>query len=277
MLEQATDFGAESEALFRLLEPLSDAELAQPTLFKGWRIEQIIGHLHLWNLAADHALSDVAQFDAMMAGIGPHMAGGGTLAEYESAWLAGLPGDQGRMGLSGRALLQRWRAQFSDMLARFHAADPKARVKWAGPDMSVRSSITARLMETWAHGQAVYDRLDTERVDTDRIRNIVVLGVNTFGWAYKIRGLAVPARVPYLRLSAPSGAQWTFNEPAGEDTIEGSAAEFCRVVTQTRNVADTALKVSGDGARHWMSIAQCFAGAAHAPPPPGSRHRQRRG
>ena len=38
--------------------------------------------------------------------------------------------------------------------------------------MSARSSISARLMETWAHGQAVYDRLGVVRVDTDRIRNI---------------------------------------------------------------------------------------------------------
>ena len=30
-------------------------------------------------------------------------------------------------------------------------------MKWFGPDMSVLSSISARLMETWAHDQAVYD------------------------------------------------------------------------------------------------------------------------
>jgi len=38
--------------------------------------------------------------------------------------------------------------------------------------MSVRSSITARLMETWAHGQAIYDALGVERRDEDRIRNV---------------------------------------------------------------------------------------------------------
>jgi uncharacterized protein (TIGR03084 family) len=66
------------------------------------------------------------------------------------------------------------------MAARFAAADPFARVPWVGPDMSVRSAITARLMETWAHGQAAYDLLGVVRRNTDRIRNIAVLGVNTY-------------------------------------------------------------------------------------------------
>ena len=56
-------------------------------------------------------------------------------------------------------LLQAWREQFRQVTDHFQKADPKQRVKWAGPDMSARSSITARLMETWAHGQAVYDLL----------------------------------------------------------------------------------------------------------------------
>jgi hypothetical protein len=63
------------------------------------------------------------------------------------------------------------------MSDHFGVADPSQRVKWAGPDMSVRSAITARLMETWAHGQAIYDVLGVERRDEDRIRNIAVLGV----------------------------------------------------------------------------------------------------
>ena len=36
------------------------------------------------------------------------------------------------------------------------ASDPK-RLPWFGPDMGVRMFTTARYMETWAHGQEVYD------------------------------------------------------------------------------------------------------------------------
>ena len=55
------------------------------------------------------------------------------------------------------------------------------------------------------------------------------------------------------------------------ERIEGSAVDFCHVVTQGRNVADTRLGVRGEVSTLWMSIAQCFAGGAVDPPKPGSR------
>jgi uncharacterized protein (TIGR03084 family) len=77
--------------------------------------------------------------------------------------------------------------------------------------------------------------------------------------------------MPFLSLTAPSGAVWTHGTPSENERIEGLAEEFCQVVTQTRNVADTGLKVTGAVAADWMSKAQCFAGAANAPPAPGTR------
>jgi len=47
-----------------------------------------------------------------------------------------------------------------------------------------------------------------------------------------------------------------------EDRVEGDALDFCLVVTQRRDIADTHLKVTGGGAELWMAIAQCFAGPA---------------
>ena len=137
--------------------------------------------------------------------------------------------------------------------------------------MSVRSSITARLMETWAHGQEIYDLLGVVRQDTDRIGNIVVLGIKTFAWTFRNRGLEVPGTTPRVRLTAPSGDIWEWNADVESDCITGFATEFCQVVTQVRNVADTGLEVRGNVAKRWMSIAQCFAGPPETPPEPGTR------
>jgi uncharacterized protein (TIGR03084 family) len=171
-------------------------------------------------------------------------------------------------------LLNRWYNFAQEMADRFSVADPKQRVLWFGPDMSVRSSITARLMETWAHAQAIYDLLGKTRHNTDRIKNIVVIGINTFGWTFTNRGLPVPTDMPYVRLTAPSGEIWEWNQPNQENSIEGDAVEFCQVVTQVRNIADTKLRVNGTTANTWMSIAQCFAGPPENPPAPGTRFRQ---
>lgn len=263
-MQQATDFMEESEALSALLKPLSDAEFETSTQFKGWTINNIIRHLHIWNIAADLALSDEAAFGDFIAKM---MAGvrGGRLPDFEAEYLGGL---------SGQALVQTWIDQFRAMTPVFAAADPKHRVKWVGPDMSVISSITARLMETWSHAQAIYDILGTERVDADRIGNIVRLGVNTYGFTWKNRRQDPPGPMPQLKLTAPSGAIWQYGEASASGVITGSAAEFCQVVTQCRNISDTSLDVSGEVAHQWMAVAQCFAGPPQAPPVPGTRFRR---
>lgn len=260
-MQQAHDFLAESEALHALIAPLTDAELAQATAFKGWTVNDVIGHLHVWNQAADLSLTDQTGFERFFAGIRQHVADG-SLRQAETRWLDGL---------AGRALVEAWIEGCRTVAAHFAAADPSLRVKWAGPDMSARSSITARLMETWAHGQEIYDQLGVVRQNADRIRNIVILGVNTYGWTFRVRGQEPPEPMPCLDLEAPSGERWTFAEPSEDECIRGRAEEFCQVVTQVRNIADTSLTVTGPNATRWMSQAQCFAGPPEEPPAPGTR------
>ena len=65
-----------------------------------------------------------------------------------------------------------------------------------GPDMSARSSISARHMETWAHAQELYDTLGVDRINEDRIKNIVVIGNNTFKYCF--------TTVSYTHLTLPT-------------------------------------------------------------------------
>jgi uncharacterized protein (TIGR03084 family) len=261
MIEQAIDFRDESEALYELLEPLKDEDFERVTQFKEWKINDVLTHLHIWNWAADLTLKDSEAFVEFLRQVASHVVKG-PLREFENEWIKGL---------KNRELLNEWYTFCLAMSDRYAAADPKTRVKWAGPDMSVRSKITARLMETWAHGQGVYDVLGVKRVDRDRVKNIAMLGVNTFHWTFACRGLEAPGKAPYVKLTAPSGDTWEWNEPSEEDRVEGFATEFCQVVTQVRNIADTDLAVKGDVATRWMSTAQCFAGPPEEPPAPGTR------
>jgi uncharacterized protein (TIGR03084 family) len=99
-----------------------------------------------------------------------------------------------------------------------------------------------------------------------------VLGVNTFGWSFKVRGMEVPEEQPALRLTSPSGESWEYGNLDSDQVISGMAHEFAQVVTQTRNIADTQLSCEGDTAELWMRHAQCFAGAPAEPPAQGVRH-----
>jgi uncharacterized protein (TIGR03084 family) len=267
VFQQPADFRAESDALYDVLAPLSDADFARTTQFKGWTINDVVSHLHAWNWAADLSLRDPEAFATFRTRLLAEIGKGRRLREVEAEWLDGS---------TNHTLLDTWRTFYTAMTERFAAADPKRRVGWAGPDMSVRSSISARLMETWAHGQEVYDLLGVDGPVTDRIHAIAVLGVKTFGWAYAVRGREVPAIAPCVRLTAPSGATWEWNAEETANRVEGDAVDFCKVVTQTRNVADTALRVTGPIAQEWMTIVQCFAGPPEEPPAPGTRFARRR-
>lgn len=258
-MQQAHDFLEESRALHTLLTERTDQDFDRVTLFKDWTINDVLRHLHYWNWMAALQLSDEGHLEDELASVGKE-----GMRTREQAHVTGA-GEQ--------MLLVSWWEQAQKTAQIFTTADPKARLKWVGPSMSARSSITARLMETWAHGQEVYDVLGVERKDEDRIRNIAVLGVNTYGWTYLVRKQEPPGPMPFVKLTAPSGEVWSFGEDDASNRIEGSASEFCQVVTQTRNVKDTSLAVIGPVATDWMSKAQCFAGGRNDPPEPGTRFR----
>ena len=262
-LSQAEDFLEESEALYAAIAELDDEALRQVTQFKGWTIEDVLVHLHFWNRGADLSARDEAAFQDMVGGAMASLKKNGSLRAVEDSVITER----------GTALREAWIGLVRDMAPRWKKMDPKVRLPWVGPSMSARSSMTARQMETWAHGMEIFDLLGIARRDGDRIRNIVILGVNTFGWSHQVHGLEVPDAMPLLELTAPSGDVWTFGE-AGAGRISGSAVDFAAVVTQTRAVADTGLKIEGPVAETWMAHAQCFAGPPETPPAPGARHVQ---
>ncbi len=259
-MQQALDFLEESEALAKTLTDLPETAWGRVTQFKDWTVEDVLVHLYFWNKAADWSLTDPDRFEKLIGAAFSNVLQG-SLRTFENETIFER----------GESLFDAWTVQFREIGHRFATVDPKTRVKWAGPDMSVRSSITARQMETWAHGQAIFDLLGIERETKDRIHNIVVLGINTFEWSHTVQGLDCPDAMPRLSLESPSGELWSFGDPNAEEEISGLACEFAQVVTQTRSIEDTNLKMTGPVARLWMKTAQCFAGPREAPPKPGSR------
>lgn len=268
MLDEAKDFKAECDALAALLEDADDGVFQTATLFKTWTIEDVLAHLHMWNYAAGLTLDSRDKFQAFLTFFMKHLGAGKGHVEIQRVWL-----DEQCGAARGKALFHRWRDFYPALAESYRRADPERRVAWVGPEMKARSKIIARQMETWAHGQEVFDALGAERENKDRIRNICHLGVTTYSWAFRNRGEEPPAPKPYIKLTAPSGALWEWNQRQDGNAVIGDAVGFAQVVTQTRNVADTTLKTIGETAARWMAIAQCFAGAPEDPPAKGARYR----
>jgi uncharacterized protein (TIGR03084 family) len=256
------DLQAEGDELYALIHDMDTGYWTQQSTFKNWTVWDVIAHLHLSDHMALTSLGSGDDFKALLK----DMASGGSMRAYTNNWLSvdGHP-------INGPVLLERWRTMFNELCTALANANPDERFVWAGPGMKARMFATARQMETWAHGWEIYDLMGVPRVHTDRIKNIATIGYRTFGWTFSNRKLPVPEEIPFVSLTAPSGATWQYGDPNSAHRVAGSAVEFCQVVTQVRNVADTSLQVSGDNAIAWMAIAQCFAGPPEEPPAPGSR------
>jgi len=256
------DLRAECQELDELLETSAAGSIwSLATRFHHWRVWDEIAHLHLFDELALLALSDHERFMAERRSIETQLAEGAKISGLARERFAALP---------NAAIAPHWRAVWKALADELAELDPKARLPWFGPDMSARSFVTARMMETWAHGQDVWDALERRRPPSPRLAHIAQLGVLTFGWSFANRGRRPPGPMPQVHLSGPLGESWHWGEPTSTERISGSALDFCLVVTQRRHVQDTHLEVHGETATEWMLIAQCFAGPAASAPPPGS-------
>jgi uncharacterized protein (TIGR03084 family) len=258
--ELLADLEDEFADLRQLVAPLGAhaPEWDRSTPAEGWAVRDQISHLAFFDDAGRMAMVEPEVFAKVAE---QAMAQTGDPMEEHLV--------KGR-AMDGQELLAWWDEAHRGMVDAFADADPAARVPWYGPPMGVLSFISARLMETWAHGQDVADALSRSRQPSPRLRHVAHLGVRARPFSYLVRGReAPPGRIDVL-LAAPSGEPWQWQIGASEDdgpasVVRGPALDFCLVVTQRRNLADTALEVEGDRAREWMSLAQAFAG----PPGPG--------
>ena len=158
------------------------------------------------------------------------------------------------------------------MIDTFSRLDPSTRLPWFGPAMSAASSLTARIMETWAHTQDIADALGVTREPTSRLRHVAHIGVGARAFSYAVHGKTpplTPVRVERIPPPGPDGALWTWGTESAEDRVTGPALDFCLLVTQRRHRDDLALDIEGPAATEWMTIAQAFHGTAGTGRSPG--------
>ena len=242
------DLRAEQEELAALLDGLDAADWARPTPAPGWTIADQVAHLVFFDRSALTALTDADGFAKMIEAA---LADPEGYVDTAAAPLAALP---------PATLLAEWREASAALRSALDAAPAGTRVPWFGPPMSVPSKATARLMETWAHGQDVVDTLGVTRRPTERLRHIVHIALRARPYSYFARGLAAPEAAVRVELAAPDGGLWKMGPDGAEDVVRGDAEQFCLVLTRRRHVADTSLTAEGPAAREWLEVGQTYAG-----------------
>ncbi|HVM41785.1 MAG TPA: maleylpyruvate isomerase family mycothiol-dependent enzyme, partial [Acidimicrobiia bacterium] len=165
--------------------------------------------------------------------------------------------DRGR-SMAGPEVLAWWRTSSAAEREALAGAPPDQRVPW-GIGMSVTSLVTARLMETWAHGLDVYEALGSEPVDTDRLRHVAWIGVRALPYAFGVAGREAPPGELRVELDLPSGARFTAGPDDAGNRITGPAGQFCRLFVQRITRAEAPdLTASGPLADAALDVARAY-------------------
>ncbi len=259
MRELLGDLAAETAQLRIIVANLAEPGWRTPTPAAGWTIADQISHLAFFDDAAVMSATDPDRFGVELAG--PADAG-----QLSTDDVAARYRDQ-----TGAELLTWFDGSRRRLIEIFGGLDPADRLPWFGPSMSAASAVTARIMETWAHGQDVADALGVTREPTSRLKHIAHIGVRALPFSFVVNGLAPPDRPVKVELTPPGGSSgheiWAWGPDDATDLVSGPALDFCLLVTQRRHRDDTAVQAYGQVADQWLGIAQAFAG----PPGPGRK------
>ncbi|MCR6033016.1 TIGR03084 family protein [Nocardioides sp. zg-579] len=258
------DLRAEGDQLAAVVSGLDADGWARPTPAPGWSVATQVAHL-VWTdevalLSALSAAGDETATVAWTALVGQAAADPEGFVDAGAHEIARL---------APQALLTRWGAARVALARVLRDLPAGVKMPWFGPPMSAASMATARYMETWAHSLDVHEALGLEPTVTDRVRHVAHLGVRTRDFSFATRGLTPPTEEFRVELAAPGDATWAWGPEGAAQSVTGSAADFCRLVTQRVHRTDTDLVAVGADADRWLDVAQCFAG------PPGEGRRPR--
>lgn len=241
------DLEEEQHSLQDLLAGITDATWLTPTPSEGWDVRDTVAHL---------ADTDDIAVDTVLGGPRSLNDEAQKYATPEEFTLSGCL--RGRE-MSGPEVLEWWRGASAKERAVLAEADPTLRVPW-GLGMQVPSLVTARVMETWAHGLDIRAALGAPEHDTDvNLGHVAWLGARALPYAFSVAGREMPEGELRIELTLPSGATWEFGPPGANNRITGPASEFCRLFVQRLTRAEaTGLSGKGPLAEAALDVARAY-------------------
>ena len=238
------DLLAEGDELDALVS--AQVDWAMPTPAVGWTVAHQIAHLASADANVLIAIRTPDAFDAVLK---QAEAGGSQYADLDAA--AGAA--KGRS-----ALLEQWRVGRIEVAAALREIPLGQGFPWYGSQLTSALMVPLRLMETWAHGQDVFDALGASHRPTGRLRQVASLGVIGRELSFYAAQLPVPAEPFRVELAGHDGRTWVWGPEDAEQRVQGSALDFCLRVTRRRSRAETDLTAVGKDADKWLDIARVF-------------------
>jgi uncharacterized protein (TIGR03084 family) len=240
------DLAAEEHELVDLVRGIRADDWLRPTPARGWDVRDTISHL------ADTDDMVIATATGAPGALAERVAGS---ASGEDVTFRGVLYGRRR---SGSAVCAWFEASTTALHEMFLGLEPGARVPW-GIGMQPPSLVTARIMETWAHGLDVHTALGVASRDTDRLAHVAWLATRALPYAYSVAGREPPGDPLRVELTLPSGAAWSTGPTDAANRITGSAGEYCRVFVHRLPLSDAkTLRAEGPAATDALRVARAY-------------------
>jgi uncharacterized protein (TIGR03084 family) len=236
---------AEQADLQAVLSDISDRQWESATPAAGWSVKDSVSHLADTEAIARHTATG-----------GPRSLAREVERTNGRVIEAGV--ELGR-AMSGDAV-RAWFFSASEYnRAALRRVDTSLRVPW-GLGMGWRTFVTARLMETWAHGLDIRAGLGCPSQDSERLQHIAWLSLSSLPYAFRVAQIEMPAGGSLrLELTGPSGESWRIGPDDATDIIRGPAGLWCRRAVQRIGPdAASELAVRGPLAELAVVHARCF-------------------
>ena len=245
MKDAVAQLGDEQADLEQVLRGRPERDWLIPTPAHGWDVRDQVSHL---------ADTEEIAYDTSTGGPRQLNAEALSFPSPEAFTESGC--EKGRK-MNGADVLEWWVTGAAKTRGVLEKKDPKERIPW-GLGMSARSFVSARLMETWAHGLDVRAALGVPPNASPRLRDVAWLVFRAFPYAFSHAKREMPTGTLRMELDF-NGELWTFGPDEADNTITGDALEFCRVGVQRMKLADAkTLKAQGALAEEALQVARAF-------------------
>ncbi len=245
MKEAVAVLAAEQADLEQLLRGQSDEAWLTPTPAHGWDVRDQVSHL-----------ADVEEIAYDTATAGPRQLNKEALS-FESPEAFTESGCEKGRKMKPAEVLTWWVTGAEKTRNMLEKKDSKERVPW-GLGMAARTLVSARQMETWAHGLDIRAALGEPPNLTERLRDIAWLIFRAFPYGFNYAKREMPTGTLRMELDF-NGERWDFGPDQADNLITGEAGEFCRVGVQRLKLADaTTLKAEGRLAEEALQVARAF-------------------
>lgn len=245
MKEAVAGLAAEQADLEQLLRGQPDAAWLTPTPAAGWDVRDQVSHL---------ADTEEIAYDTSTGG--PRQLNKEALSFPSPEDFTESGCEKGRK-MNPSDVLEWWVTGAARTRGVLEQKDPKERIPW-GLGMAARTLVSARQMETWAHGLDIRAALGEAPNLTPRLRDIAWLVFRAFPYGFNHAKREMPTGTLRMELDF-NGERWDFGPDQADNLITGDAGEFCRVGVQRLKLADaTTLKAEGRLAEEALQVARAF-------------------